>query len=301
MRPPIFFIPLFFILSGALSACSGADAVNLFVSEEGYSVTKDIAYGELPRQKLDMYLPEKIDANTPLIVFFYGGAWQGGKKADYLFVAQGLTSLGYAVAVPDYRTYPEVKYPAFIEDSAQAVTWVYEHAKTYKLNRDNLHLMGHSAGAYNAMMLALNQKYLEKAGGKSEWIKGVIGLAGPYNFLPLRDRAYQEIFSTEPDLIKTQPIHYARRNAPRILLLTGRQDNVVAPRNSYYLYGVLQELGNDVTYKEYDGVGHVNLALELSKTLSNKSEMRSDIQDFIAKGMKKPTRPALAPAAKPSR
>lgn len=264
-----------------LAACSGADVLNGLTSESGFAVRKDLAYGELPRQKLDLYLPAGANYDTPLVVFFYGGAWQHGSKDDYLFVAESLTSMGYAVAVPDYRLYPEARFPAFVEDAALAVAWARTHAAQYKLNPDNLYLMGHSAGAYNAVMLALDERYLRAVGGSGAWLRGVVGLAGPYDFLPMRDPAIRDIFASATDLSDTQPINFVRPRAPRMLLLTGLADGTVPSRNSYYLYGALRELTNDVTYREYAGIGHIDLLLELTRNFSNGLRLRRDVADFI--------------------
>ena len=155
-------------------ACTPLDLLNHLVSKEGYRVEKNVFYGRESHQKLDLYLPETVTKDTPVVVFFYGGRWQGGRKEDYLFAAQGLVSLGYAVAVPDYRLYPQVKYPAFLEDSARAVAWVYRHIGEYGASGENLYLVGHSAGAYNAVMVALKPTYLKKAGGTTAWVRGVI-------------------------------------------------------------------------------------------------------------------------------
>lgn len=275
-----------------LAACSGADFLNGLTPEDGFIKQKDLPYGNLPRQKLDIYFPHKISAKTPVVVFFYGGSWQWGSKNDYLFIGEALTSLGYIAVIPDYRVFPEVQYPVFIEDAAQAVAWVHENIGKSKANPDNLFLMGHSAGAYNAVMLGLNRRYMKAAGGDTSWIKGIVGLSGPYNFLPLRDPKLQAVFSTEKDLNRTQPISYIRPGVPRMFLATGKFDSLVYPRNSYTLYMALQELGNDVTYKEYDQVGHETILPELTQRFSNRNVLRDDIKNFIGK---QPAQPITAP------
>lgn len=263
-------------------ACSPVALLNASVPTEGLSITRDIAYGAQPRQTLDLYLPAQ-PKDAPLIVFFYGGSWQMGDKKDYLFVAQALAARGYAVAIPDYRVYPQVKYPTFLEDGAQALVWLHAHGAQYGLNSQRMTLMGHSAGAYNAAMLTLNPSYLKQAGGKTEWIAAFIGLAGPYDFLPLTDPKLIDIFSPEADGPLTQPITYAHKDAPRTLLLTGRDDRTVYPRNSRLLALRLASLGVDVTFREYPGVGHVGIALGLADSVHWNDQVMNDVAAFLAR------------------
>jgi acetyl esterase/lipase len=269
------------ILALFIAACSAVGLLNATVSSEGYRVERDIAYAPGPRHSLDLYLPDKVTNTTPVVVFLYGGRWQSGKKEDYLFAAQGLTSLGYVVAIPDYRIHPQVKYPEFIHDSAAAVAWVYKNIGKYGANSENLYLMGYSAGAYNAMMVALNPVYLKRAGGKTGWIRGVIGLAGLYDFLPMKAKDLISIFWS-PNDPKTQPITYVRKHAPPILLLTGDADRSVNPKNSRNLYTALKKAGNNVTLKEYKGVGHPGIVRGLSTLVSPNENIRKDIAEFIA-------------------
>jgi acetyl esterase/lipase len=255
----------------SLTGCSGVGVLNAAVSREGYTVERDVAYGEGPRQKLDIYSPQTADKDTPVIVFIYGGRWQDGKKENYLFVAQGLIDLGYIVVIPDYRLFPEVKYPAFLEDNAAAVEWVHRHMK----NRA-LFIMGHSAGAYNAAMIALNPRYLHHA----PWISGVIGIAGPYDFLPFEEQD-KPIFNSEPNAMRTQPITYVYAGTPRFLLLAGDDDTTVKPKNSRNLYQALKKSGNNVIYKKYPDIGHIRIILDVGTVLNPKTPIREDIRKFI--------------------
>ena len=76
-------------------------------------------------------LPVGELSNLPVVVFFYGGSWQSGRRQDYSFVAQALTSRGCVVVIPDYRLYPEANFPAFVEDGAAAFAWVHEHISRF--------------------------------------------------------------------------------------------------------------------------------------------------------------------------
>jgi acetyl esterase/lipase len=146
--------------------------------------TTDIAFGKLDRQKLDVYKPRTPNPNTPIVIFFYGGAWQEGEKSYYKFAAEALTSRGYIAVVPDYRLYPQTSFPNFLHDCALAVKWTKDHAKEIGGDESKIFLMGHSAGAYNAVMISLDPRYLNEVGLTQSDIRGTIGLAGPYDFFP---------------------------------------------------------------------------------------------------------------------
>src|SRR5262245_24204863 len=188
-------------------------------------VVRDAAYGSDPRQTLDLYAPSATAAGPlPVIVFIYGGSWDSGDKDDYEFAGAALASRGFVVAIPNYRLVPMVRFPAFIEDCAHAVRWVNDHIGEHGGDARRVVLMGHSAGAYNAMMLALDPHYLSGVSVDASRIKGAIGLAGPYDFIPFDVDATRNAFGQAPDAQLTQPVHFARADAPPLLLLWGEDD-----------------------------------------------------------------------------
>ena len=246
------------LICGALglAGCSGTDVLNALTPGAGYEAQQDIAYGVHPRQKLDVYIPADGATAKATIVYFYGGSWQVGVKDDYRFLGQAFAARGYRVVVPDYRLYPGVRYPAFLEDAAAAVIWT----KASVEDGSPLFLMGHSAGAYNAAMLALDPRWLAAAGGASEQpVDGFVGLAGPYDFLPLVDPNLMEIFGPKAGRGRTQPINYVTADAPPMLLLTGGGDTTVLPKNSRNLAAKVNAAGGKATLKEYGGVGHLRI------------------------------------------
>ena len=230
------------------SGCSADRIVDDLTPHEGYRLIADRPYGEGPRRKLDVYLPDPPAGHAPMVVFFYGGNWQSGDKAIYRFIGQALASRGVVAVIPDYRLYPEARYADFLADAAAAVAWSGDHAAELGGNPARLFLMGHSAGAYIAAMLALGRPK----------IAGMIGLSGPYDFLPLTDPALRRIFAPENAWPSTQPIFYARGDAPPLLLLTG-DDDTVDPGNTARLAARIRGLGGDVTEKHYPGVGHLQI------------------------------------------
>lgn len=263
-----------------LFACAKADLLNLTISRDNYTVMRDVAYGDGPRHTLDIYVPEGLKAPAPVVVFYYGGSWQKGSKHEYLFAAQALVSEGYIVVVPDYRLYPEVYFPSFVEDSARAFVWVKKHIRDYNGDTRNLYVAGHSAGAFNALMLAANEAYLKQAGGSAAMIRGVIGIAGPYDFLPMTDPDIIALFSKVPER-DTQPIRFVTHKMPPVFLATGTADDVVHPKNSRNVAAKLKALHSPVELKEYAQVGHIGIVLSLAEGFRGKAPLLEDITAFI--------------------
>ncbi len=258
------------------------DLINGRAGLAGLHVTRDLPYGEGPRLRLDLYRPAHPTGKLPIIVFFYGGAWQSGERANFGFVAARLARQGFLVAVPDYRLFPEVRFPGFLQDAAQAVAWTLGHVEAHGGDAGSMFLMGHSAGAYNAVMLALAPEYLLAAGASTARLAGVIGLAGPYDFLPFGGSYLRKIFETGGDVAKTQPISFARADAPPLFLLTGGADRAVLPRNTTVLAARLRALGGTVETRIYPGIGHVGIITALLSFLSWRAPVLRDVLGFIA-------------------
>ncbi len=260
--------------------CTPARLLNAAAPKEGYRVESGIAYGEAARHKLDIYVPDGPLQSAKVIVFFYGGRWEFGAKADYLFVGQALANEGFITILADYRLYPEVTYPAFIEDGAKAVRWTKDHVTDYGGDPDQIFLMGHSAGAYIATMLALDPKYLETEGLTSSELAGVIGLAGPYDFLPIKDPVISEVFASG-DIEETQPINRVTGRNPPMLLLTGKDDVTVLPRNSQALADSINRKGGYARIKTYDGLAHIGVVLSLTFPFRWLAPVLQDVKTFL--------------------
>lgn len=260
--------------------CTPARLLNAAITEKGYSVERDVAYSDGPRQKLDIYIPENLNDAANVAVFFYGGRWAYGSKADYVFVGQALASRGIVTVIADYRLHPEVRFPSFVEDGASAVGWVRRHIRERGGDPDKIHLIGHSAGAHIAAMLALDPRFLEVEGLRSTDLSGFIGLAGPYDFLPIKDPIVKEVFAVE-DLDDTQPINHAGPSAPRTLLLTGEDDETVLPRNSLRLGDAIDREGGDAEVKVYESIAHVGIVLALASPFRWLAPTLDDVVAFI--------------------
>ena len=260
-----------------LTACSPLEVVDRLTPRTGYERTSNLSYGEDPRQTYDLYTPSTGNRKDLVLVFFYGGGWKSGDKDDYRFVGRSLSKAGYTVAIPDYRLYPQVSFPGFVEDGAAAVA-----AVTERLDRP-IALLGHSAGAHIAMMLTLDERWLSAVGlDVDATVKATIGLSGPYDFLPLSDDL-QPILASKGNAEASQPIAYVRGDAPPVFLLHGTADTTVLPRNTANLAAALTALGGDVTVKTYPNVGHASMIGAFAPALGFLVSTRADVLAWLEK------------------
>jgi len=291
------------LLTGAFAGCAPVSTLNALSPHSTYVLTEGVAYGSLPRQQLDIYRPvlPAPSGGWPVAVFFYGEAWNKGERADYRFVGEALASRGVLTLVADYRLYPDVKYPAFLEDSARAVAYTLNHAKSLGGNARRVFIVGHSAGGYNAAMLALDPRWLQAAGTSPQALAGWVGLAGPYDFYPIEDQEARPVFfhpNYPPD---SQPGAFVSPRAPRTFLGAARKDSVVSPqRNTVALGQKLKAAGVPVQIRLYNTVGNVTMAASLAPPLRWLTPVLDDVANFIDTG--RPVRRHLSvadPAAVP--
>jgi acetyl esterase/lipase len=267
---------------GSLAACSPLTAINALSPGGASATTTDVAYGQGPRFKLDIYRPAKVSSAAPVVVFFYGGNWTTGQRGDYAFVGRALASRGFVVVIPDYRLYPEVRYPDFLDDSAQAVAWTAKNIARYGGDPNNLFLMGHSAGAYNAAMLALDERWLRKQGLSPKALSGWIGLAGPYDFLPVENPTARPVFHFPNTPLESQPVNHLDGAALPALLIAANKDNLVNPvRNTGGLARRLRARGVPVKEVYYDGVSHTPLVASLAAPLRSLAPTLDAIDQFV--------------------
>ena len=259
------------------------DILNASVPLTGLAVERDIPYGPAARHRMDVYRPERAD-NLPVVVWFYGGAWQSGARGDYRFVAASLAREGLIVAVPDYRLFPDVRFPAFLEDAAMAMAHAKRLAPSWG-GGDGLFAVGHSAGAYIAAMLAVAPDYLEHAGLSRRTLAGAVGIAGPYDFLPIIGADIRAVFaSAADDPRRTQPVsHVDGRNAP-LLLLHGERDTTCYPRNSLALAARIRAAGGPAWARTYPRVGHIGIVVGFAPLLRFWAPVLADTLSFIRGG-----------------
>lgn len=273
-------------LAAALAALTAAcSPLSLFATlspkDASALVSRGETYGSNPRQMLDVYAPRGAHAKAPIAVFFYGGSWDSGRRQDYNWVGRALASRGFVTVVADYRLYPEVRYPGFLEDGAQAVRWAVDNAARFGGDPERIVLAGHSAGAYNAVMLGLDGRYLQAAGVDPAKIKAVAGLAGPYDFLPLKGETTRQVFGEADDLPGTQPLEYVGPGSPAAFLATGDADGTVYPKNTVALAKALREAGVEVSERHYPGVDHIAVVLALSRPLRGRAPVLDEMTDFL--------------------
>jgi len=272
---------------------SPAALLNFTAPRRGYRVERDIAYGSGPRNRMDLYAPATSAAEAgaetlqtsprgrPVLVFFYGGAFRAGRRSEYRFIGEALATLGMIVAVPDYRIYPEARFPDFLHDAASAVAKLRGIAPRHGGDPENLFLAGHSAGAYIAVMLAANARYLRAHGGDVSWIKGVVALSGRYHESTLHDRIAETIFRG-PARDETQPAKFIETVAPPMLLAAGAREAEDVLNAKRKLAEHLRARGSEVEEVIYPGIGHVGIVAALAARMRHRAAVRKDIAAFVA-------------------
>jgi acetyl esterase/lipase len=271
-------------LGSLAAACSPLGMLNtLGPRDRGVGrVARDLAYGDDPRQRFDLYGPRWSpgEPTLPVIVFFYGGGWDSGSRSLYGWAAQALAAKGFLVALPDYRVVPQVVFPAFIEDAARATARVAEVAGRYGGDPARLGVAGHSAGAHLAMMITLDRRYMA-AVGRPDLIRAAAGLAGPYEFLPLDVPASINAFGRAPDPTLTQPVTFVRADAPPLWLAHGTADDVVHDEDTVILNQRMHAVGGRSEAKLYPGLNHADLIATFSPLFRKKAPVLDDLSAFF--------------------
>ena len=231
---------------------------------------------------LDAYTPAGASGD-PVVVFFYGGSWSEGKRHWYRYVGDALANSGVVVLIPDYRKYPDVRFPAFMHDAARAVAWAHAHAVEYGGNPQHVFVMGHSAGGQIAALLACDKRYLNAVGMQPRDLAGMIGVAGAYAFLPFVEDE-PEIFGDDPKgRYDSQPINFVDGDEPPMLLLQGTADDEVPPHNAEAMAERAQAMDGTATLKLYPDIGHSRILLALARGHEAHIPTLADTLEFIAR------------------
>ncbi|NRF70411.1 alpha/beta hydrolase [Aquincola sp. S2] len=272
------------VATGAVVLLSPLKALNVLAAVDSRRAAVGEAYGPLQRQRYDLYRPAGAQpaAGWPLVVFFYGGAWNRGERGDYRFVGEALAARGLMVMVADYRLHPEVRYPDFLHDCARALGFALERAASWQADPKRIFVMGHSAGAYNAAMLALDPRWLAAAGHRPGELAGWIGVAGPYDFLPIKTPEVQLVFHHPNVPADSQPIRHVIGSGVPALLAVGTGDQRVNPlRNSVGLAHALRDAGAPVALRQYDGVSHDAAIAAFAWPLRRLAPVLEDVVGFV--------------------
>lgn len=263
-------------------AISILSIINFFSPKDAGSrkVARDVHYGAAERQKLDIYAPRAADGPRPVVFFIYGGSWSDGDRHNYDFVGRALAAQGFVTVIADYRILPQVEYPGFLEDCATAFAWVVDKIAQHGGDADRIALMGHSAGAYNAAMLALDPAYLGSK-GLLDRVRCLVGLSGPYDFFPFDGPITLRTFGAVREPEATQPINHVTSAAPPMFLATGDKDTLVYPRNTVALVARLRAAGVGAEERHYDSLGHPGTLLALGRPARGIAPVLADVSRYL--------------------
>ncbi|MFZ3075235.1 MAG: alpha/beta hydrolase [Psychrobacter glacincola] len=276
-------------------AFSALAIVNGITSNGGVGVSKDILYGDEPLQDLDIYYPkplaQSMKTNTtikqeyPMVVFVHGGSWESGNKEEYAFVGQSLAQAGYVTAVINYRKAPEHVYPDYVEDTAQAIAWSYKNAKRFHANPERFAVVGHSAGAFNAVAAIANEDFLKPYGIKPTDISAVIGIAGPYSY-DFRKFSSVTAFAADATPDEVMPDRQIKGAQPPYLLLTAEKDKVVYATNTIKMTQALKAAGVTVQTSEIKGASHATSIGAMAPPLRWVNDVRAQVLSYLDKTLK---------------
>jgi acetyl esterase/lipase len=265
------------------AGCTGQQMLNAVTPNSGFKLSPDRVYDDATGLRLDVYQPDPDVSNAPVIVFFFGQGWVEGDKKDYKFVGQALAARGIVAVIPDYRLYPQVRFPDFLLDCARAVRWTHEHIAAYGGDPGKLVLMGHAAGAYNAAMLALAPDYLHQVGADRAWIRGMIGLAGPYDFLPITDPTLRDLFGPPESFERTQPILNVDGHNPPLLLMHGEKDENIPVKNTVNLYDRVTHAGGYAQRVLYPKLNNRQIIEDIATRTQGYADVMNQVEDFTKK------------------
>jgi acetyl esterase/lipase len=271
------------LLAAALAGC--ADVFFATLGEvgpaHGVSATRGIEFDAEHRLALDVYAPQGA-SQAPVVVFFYGGSWEDGKRRWYRYVGDALASNGVVTVIPDYRKFPDVRFPAFMHDAANAVAWARDHAREFGGDAQRLFVMGHSAGGQIAALLAADNRYLDRVGMRPRDLSGMIGLAGAYAFLPFVDNEGKIFGNDATGRYDSQPINFITGDEPPMLLLQGKDDDEVPPHNAQIMAERAQAMDGTAVLKLYPDVGHSSILLSFARGHASPVPALRDTLAFIA-------------------
>ena len=265
-------------ISVLAAACTPVGFLNGITPSSSYSLAKDLPYGKLDRQKLDIYRAENPKHYSPVIVYIHGGSWEDGSKDIYKFLGDGFAREGYDVVVPNYRLYPNVIFPDFVEDAALAIAFVAARYPSRPLS-----IIGHSAGGHTVTLLGTDGSYLENAGvDMCTTVSSIVGFAAPTGAYPMTDEPFITIF---PERFggKDAPLNNVDSPSPPMFLMNGGKDTTVGPKNSEELAAAINARGGTAVYKLYPELNHSDPAKVMSKYFDGDSSLKVDVIDFIDK------------------
>lgn len=270
------------IFTVVAAGCASPRVANTLAAKSGFRVVENQPYQRGLGLEMDVYYPAEA-SGAPVVVFFYGGRWRQteGDKSNFRFVGQALASRGFVVMVPNLRAYPAVRFPLFVNDAAQAVRWARDNARAYGGNADQMFVMGHDSGAHIAALLALDPEYLKAAGADRDQLRGMIGLAGAYDFMPITAPDLRDLFGPVDRFRYSQPVFYVDGNNPPLLLMHGRNDETIPVSNTESLAKRVAQNGGAVETVLYDSLSHAMILNSLASYLRGRADVLDNIEEFI--------------------
>ncbi|GAC1381316.1 MAG: alpha/beta hydrolase [Aquirhabdus sp.] len=284
-------LAIFGVVSGVIAgafAFSPTRVLTAVTSEQGVKISKDVYYGTDSRQALDIYQPDQANAKSPtghglpVVIFIHGGSWQKGDKEGYGFVGRSLAQAGYVTGVIEYRLAPKNIYPDYVNDSVSAISWVYQHIDQYGGNPNALFVMGHSAGAFNAVAAVDDERYWKNSHVPTSAIKAVIGLAGPYSY---DFRKFDSKIAFPLDLLPedVMPDSHVRSDAPPHYLLTAENDNLVGIKNLLKMKRGLERANVPVETAVVPKVNHITMIIAMATPTQWLGNTRQMVLDYMAR------------------
>eukprot|EP01018_Ginkgo_biloba_P007736 Gb_22899 [translate_table: standard] len=269
-------------------------------------VHRSIVYGEEPRNRLDLYIPENIDEAKPVVAFITGGAWIIGYKAWGSLLGQELVERNVIVACIDYRNFPQGTISDMVKDASQGISFVCNNIAEYGGDPNRIYLVGQSAGAHIAACALVDQAIKEAGTGGAgvTWsvsqLKAYFGISGGYNLLSLVDHfhkrgLYRSVFLSvmegehslerfSPEIVVQNPsFANAVSLLPPIFLLHGTGDYSIPSESSTNFVQVLQSMGAQAEIILYEGKTHTDLFLQ-DPMRGGKDELLEDILAVIHAG-----------------
>jgi acetyl esterase/lipase len=264
-------------------ACTPARLIgNLTPRDPAVELAIDQEYGPLERQKIDVFGPPAPSGKAPIAIFVYGGGWVSGSRKEYVWAGKALAHEGFVAMAPDYRLAPETSFPGFVEDLALAVRWAVDNGARLGGDPGRIVLIGHSAGAYNAAMVALDPRYLKAVGVDRRRIKAFAGLAGPYYFPTIQGPILTKVFRPSKSEAY-QAINFASPQSPATFLAAGSRDSRVMPVNTRRLGQTLQAKGVLAEWHIYPGLTHADVLRALARNRREATPVYDDMMRFLKK------------------
>ena len=267
-------------VAGIVAACSPRRGIERLALSGGVVRSAGLAYGDDARQRLDVYRAWGTPTAAPVIVFLYGGRWRSGARRDYILLGSALARRGWVVVVPDYRVYPAARFPAWVDDGARAVRWARDHAARFGGDSTRLVVVGHSAGAHTAALLALDERYLRDAGLPGGAVRGFVSLAGPVDTTWTAPDV-QQLMGPRSGWPATYAYNFIDGTEPPLLLLHGASDGVVGVGNSARLAQRIRARGGCARLGVCRGAGHVGIVLALAFPALGPARAIRDLQAFV--------------------